>query len=96
MQHEDRVQDLTEALAAYRAAGDPLAVVDAARRVREAADALEADAIGSARTHGASWSKIGAKYGLTKQGAQQRFTKRGTESKKKTRTDAPPPDQADA
>ncbi|WP_035758551.1 hypothetical protein [Granulicoccus phenolivorans] len=87
MQHDTRVQDVTEAIAALRAADDALAVVDAARRVREAAEALEEDAIRSARADGASWSKIGAKYGLTKQGAQQRFAKRGLDARKKSGPD---------
>jgi hypothetical protein len=61
------------ALTAHAAAGDPLAQLDAARALREAADDLEAAAIRAARKSGATWSAIGALYGLTKQGAQQRF-----------------------
>jgi hypothetical protein len=72
---------ISAALAAHAAADDPLAQLDAARSVREAADELEAAAIRAARKSGATWSAIGALYGLTKQGAQQRFrpmTDRGT------------------
>lgn len=58
---------------AHRAAREPLERLDAARRLREAADELEAAAIADAREVGATWSDIGALYGLTKQGAQQRF-----------------------
>ena len=58
---------------AYRAAREPLERVDAARRLREAADQLEADAIETARDAGTTWAEIGELYGLTKQGAQQRF-----------------------
>ena len=58
---------------AHRAAKDPLERLDAARRLREAADELEASAIEAAREAGTTWGDIGDLYGLTKQGAQQRF-----------------------
>lgn len=61
------------ALGAYVDGGDALARVDAARRIREAAEELEAAAIRAARDGGATWSALGGLYGLTKQGAQQRF-----------------------
>lgn len=64
---------ISAALDALDGAGDPLARLDAARRVREAADELEAIELRAARKAGATWSEIGACYGLTKQGAQQRF-----------------------
>ena len=44
-----------------------------ARRQRESAESRELDAVRAARDAGASWSDIGDIYGLTKQGAQQRF-----------------------
>ena len=47
--------------------------LSAARRIHQLAEALELAEVASAREHGTSWSKIGAVYGLTKQGAQQRF-----------------------
>ena len=47
--------------------------LSAARRLREAADKLEAANIDAARESGLTWAEIGALYGLTKQGAQQRF-----------------------
>jgi hypothetical protein len=47
--------------------------LDAARRLREAAEELEAAQIEAARKSGATWLEIGECYGLTKQGAQQRF-----------------------
>ena len=47
--------------------------LDAARRLREAAEELEAAQVEAARKAGAPWMEIGACYGLTKQGAQQRF-----------------------
>lgn len=52
---------------------DPLAAVDSARRLREAADGLELSLVEQARDAGYTWKDIGALYGLTKQGAQQRF-----------------------
>lgn len=52
---------------------DPLQRLDAARRLREHADALEAAAVQRARHAGVTWKAIGAVYGLSKQGAQQRF-----------------------
>jgi hypothetical protein len=61
------------AASAYAAATDALDRLDAARRAREAAEELEAAAIHAARKAGATWSSIGDLYGLTKQGAQQRF-----------------------
>lgn len=61
------------ALRAHQAAGDPLAALDAARVLREEAERLERTAVDAVRAAGTSWSKIGALYGLTKQGAQQRF-----------------------
>jgi hypothetical protein len=47
--------------------------LEAARRLREAAEELEAAQVEAARQAGATWIEIGACYGLTKQGAQQRF-----------------------
>lgn len=64
---------ITSALDAFRSAPDALGQIDAARRLREAAEELETAAIAGARKGGATWSAIGAVYGLTKQGAQQRF-----------------------
>ncbi len=64
---------LGKALAALEAAPDALTALDAARRVRESAERVETEHVRAARAEGASWSRIGALYGLTKQGAQQRF-----------------------
>ena len=52
---------------------DALIALDRARRKRERAEADEQAAVAGARAAGASWTRIGAVYGLTKQGAQQRF-----------------------
>jgi len=52
-----------------------LGALDAARLARESADIAESLAVREARRAGASWARIGELYGLTKQGAQQRFKK---------------------
>ncbi len=65
---------IVKALAALEDATTPSARVDAARRVREAAEALEMANVDAARDAGLTWADIGDRYGLTKQGAQQRFS----------------------
>jgi hypothetical protein len=60
-------------LRAVQAAEDPMDQVEAARALREAADELELACVAAARRAGATWTEIGFCYGLTKQGAQQRF-----------------------
>jgi hypothetical protein len=67
------VKRILAALNAFDAADTPMSRLDAARRVREAAEELEAGQVEAARKAGATWIEIGACYGLTKQGAQQRF-----------------------
>jgi hypothetical protein len=67
------VKRILAALTAFDAADRPMSRLDAARRLREAAEELEAAQVEAARKAGATWLEIGASYGLTKQGAQQRF-----------------------
>ena len=67
------VKRILAALSAFEAADRPMSRLDAARRLREAAEELEAAQVEAARKAGATWLEIGACYGLTKQGAQQRF-----------------------
>jgi hypothetical protein len=67
------VKRILAALGALDAAGAPMSRLQAARRLREAAEELEAAQVEAARKAGATWIEIGACYGLTKQGAQQRF-----------------------
>ena len=67
------VKRILAALSAFDAADMPMSRLDAARRLREAAEELEAAQVEAARKAGATWIEIGACYGLTKQGAQQRF-----------------------
>ena len=58
---------------ASEAKSKALAELAAARQTREAAEANEQQTLRAARAAGASWARIGELYGLTKQGAQQRF-----------------------
>jgi hypothetical protein len=67
------VKRILAALSALDAATRPMSRLDVARRLREAAEELEAAQVEAARKAGATWNEIGACYGLTKQGAQQRF-----------------------
>jgi hypothetical protein len=67
------VKRISAALAALDVADEPMSRLEAARRLREAAEELEAAQVEAARKAGATWIEIGACYGLTKQGAQQRF-----------------------
>ena len=67
------VKRITAALGALDIADGPISRLAAARLLREAAEELEAAQVEAARKAGATWNEIGACYGLTKQGAQQRF-----------------------
>src|SRR5215472_17189023 len=67
------VKRIFAALTALDAADGPISRLGAARRLREAAEGLEAAQVAAARKAGATWIEIGDCYGLTKQGAQQRF-----------------------
>ena len=61
------------ALEECESAPTALDALAAARSVREAAEALEIAAVAELRAQGGTWTQIGAVYGTTKQGAQQRF-----------------------
>lgn len=52
---------------------DPLRRLDAVRESLSALQELEASTVADARAAGRTWGEIGALYGLSKQGAQQRF-----------------------
>lgn len=67
------LKQLQEALTELATTTDPRTRIEMARRIRHLSEDLELDEVRAAREHGTSWSKIGAVYGLTKQGAQQRF-----------------------
>jgi hypothetical protein len=66
-------KQLRRSLDSVAEAPNVLEAVRAARRLREEAEALELEAVIEARRHRATWSEIGAVYGTSKQGAQQRF-----------------------
>lgn len=73
MASRSAVKRILAALNAFDVADRPMSRLDAARRLREAAEELEAAQVEAARKAGTTWIEIGACYGLTKQGAQQRF-----------------------
>ena len=73
MASKSPVRRITAALGALGVADGPISRLEAARRLREAGEELEAAQVEAARKAGATWNEIGACYGLTKQGAQQRF-----------------------
>ena len=66
----ERIQRAVDAL---RAAEDPVERLTAGHELRQLADQVEAESVIAARAAGVSWKRIGALYGTTKQGAQQRF-----------------------
>lgn len=72
----ERRREVAEAVQAVESADGLLEEIDAIRRLREAAERAEQAAVRSARDNGISWRRIGALYGLTKQGAQQRFAEK--------------------
>jgi hypothetical protein len=67
------VRRFDRALESVRGIPDPLVRLDAIRRSRQALDDLETATVIAARAAGVSWRDIGVLYGLSKQGAQQRF-----------------------
>lgn len=73
MASKSPMKRITAALEVIETADDPLSRLNAARRLREAAEELEATHVQIARGAGSTWTEIGTCYGLTKQGAQQRF-----------------------
>lgn len=81
------VKRITAALGALDVADGPISRLEAARRLREAAEELEAAQVEAARKAGATWHEIGACYGLTKQGAQQRFRAARSQAKANAKAD---------
>lgn len=67
------VKRFQRALDTLHAIPDPLRRLEAVREALEELQALESSTVADARAAGATWSEIGALYGLSKQGAQQRF-----------------------
>ena len=68
---------------------DPLQRLDAVRRARDGFERLELDAVVASRVAGVTWTQIGALYGLTKQGAQQRFQAADKHHRRRNDTAAP-------
>ena len=85
MASKNPVKRISAALGALDAADGPMSRLEAARRLREAAEELEAAQVEAARKAGATWIDIGACYGLTKQGAQQRFRAARNQAKDRCR-----------
>ncbi|MFR9805440.1 hypothetical protein ACL02T_24610 [Pseudonocardia sp. RS010] len=73
MSGDSGLKHVHKALAALAAAANPLEALAAARDLRVAAEEVERRRAAEAREAGASWSRIGALYGTTKQNVQQRF-----------------------
>ena len=65
-----------EELRSLEKGASPLDPVALARRIREAAEELEAAKVDEARAGGVSWREIGLLYGMSKQAAHQRFGSR--------------------
>jgi len=66
---------IAKAVASLGEIADPMTRLEAVRSIRDALEALEARTVREARSGGATWSDIGAVYGVSKQAAQQRFRK---------------------
>ncbi|MET0189585.1 MAG: hypothetical protein ABW212_11335 [Pseudonocardia sediminis] len=67
------IKRVTQAVADVEAADNPVAALEAVRRLREAAEDLEFATVEESRQAGTTWTRIGELYGTTKQGVQQRF-----------------------
>jgi predicted transcriptional regulator len=87
MASKSLVRRITAALGALAVADGAISRLEAVRCLREAAEELEAAEVEAARKAGATWNEIGECYGLTKQGAQQRF--RAARNQDKAVTAAP-------
>lgn len=73
MQDRSRQKKREKAVESLAEIADPLERLDALREFREQLEAMEQEAVSHARAWGSTWRDIGAIYGLSKQGAQQRF-----------------------
>jgi len=84
MASKNPLKRIYAALSALDTADGTIGRLDAVRRLREAAEELEAAQVEAARKAGVTWIEIGACYGLTKQGAQQRFRAARNQAKAST------------
>lgn len=73
MSESSELKRFERAVDVLRDIPEPVPRLDAIRVARERLEALEAAAVQDARHAGVTWKAIGALYGLSKQGAQQRF-----------------------
>ena len=87
-----RLKRFDRAVHEMRDISDPLRRLEAVRRSLQALEELQAATVLEARKSGATWIEIGAMYGLTKQGAQQKF--RRSTAKHKAAADGQLPDPA--
>ena len=67
---------LARTVAALAAIEDPIERLEATRTAREELERREREAVAACRAAGHTWTDIGARYGLSRQGAQQRFRRR--------------------
>ena len=74
MAKADPIKRVNRAIQALQILPDPMGRLEAVRWARERMDELESATVRAARESGTTWQDIGAVYGLTKQGAQQRFS----------------------
>lgn len=68
-----RLATAQRALSALKNEKNELARLALIREARDALDGLETSFVEGARVAGETWADIGAVYGTSKQGAQQRF-----------------------
>ena len=73
MARKNAAKRIAAASDALRRTTDPLERLVLVHDLQDAAHELEATTVAAARQAGVTWAEIGAIYGLTKQGAQQRF-----------------------
>ena len=71
-----RIAVAVQALRELQKETDELLQLALIRRASEVIERMEQAHVDAARAAGATWSEIGEVYGLTKQGAQQRFRAR--------------------
>lgn len=73
MSRKGTYKKLWRAVEAVQTAPNAIEALAAARQLTEASEALERELVIAAREQRATWTEIGAIYGTSKQGAQQRF-----------------------
>lgn len=84
------ISKLSAACTELQQSADPLVAVEIAQQIAALSERVQYDAVRNARHEGVSWSKIGGVFGLSKQGAQQRFGKHKDKDKKAAKQDPDP------